>query len=178
MPNILPAQAVPDFTVPLINGGEFTLSEQLGENFTLLLFYRGLHCPICKMQLRELQRKLGDFAERGIKVVAISMDSQERAQKSSDEWDIKEITLGYGLSEEQARSFNLYVSAGRPDSAEPAIFSEPALLLVKPDQTLYFASIQSMPFTRPPFDQLLQGVDYALANDYPARGELAERALA
>ena len=178
MPNILPAQAVPDFTVPLINGGKFTLSDQLGENFTLLLFYRGLHCPICKMQLRELQRKLGDFAERGIKVVAISMDSQERAQKSSDEWDIKEITLGYGLSEEQARSFNLYVSAGRPDSAEPAIFSEPALLLVKPDQTLYFASIQSMPFTRPPFDQLLQGVDYALANDYPARGELAERALA
>ena len=178
MPNILPTQAVPDFTVPLINGGKFTLSDQLGENFTLLLFYRGLHCPICKMQLRELQRKLGDFAERGIKVVAISMDSQERAQKSSDEWDIKEITLGYGLSEEQARSFDLYVSAGRPDSAEPAIFSEPALLLVKPDQTLYFASIQSMPFTRPPLDQLLQGVDYALANDYPARGELAERALA
>ncbi len=174
MPNILPTQAVPDFTVPLIDGGEFKLSEQLGENFTLLLFYRGVHCPICKMQLRELQRKLGDFAERGINVVAISMDSMERAQKSSDEWDIKDLTLGYGLSEQQARDFDLYISSGRPDSEEPDIFSEPALLLVKPDQTLYFASIQSMPFTRPPLDQLLQGVDFALANNYPARGELAK----
>lgn len=174
MPNILPTQAVPDFTVPLIDGGEFKLSEQLGENFTLLLFYRGVHCPICKMQLRELQRKLGEFAERGINVVAISMDSKERAQKSSDEWDIKDLTLGYGLSEQQARDFDLYISSGRPDSEEPDIFSEPALLLVKPDQTLYFASIQSMPFTRPPLDQLLQGVDFALANNYPARGELAK----
>lgn len=174
MPNILPTQAVPDFTVPLIDGGEFKLSEQLGENFALLLFYRGVHCPICKMQLRELQRKLGEFAERGINVVAISMDSKERAQKSSDEWDIKDLTLGYGLSEQQARDFDLYISSGRPDSEEPDIFSEPALLLVKPDQTLYFASIQSMPFTRPPLDQLLQGVDFALANNYPARGELAK----
>ncbi|NVD27843.1 AhpC/TSA family protein [Parasphingorhabdus flavimaris] len=174
MPNILPTQAVPDFSVPLIGGGTFELSEQLGDNFTLLVFYRGVHCPICKMQLRELQRKLGDFEKRGINVVAISMDSQERARKSSDEWDIKDVTLGYGLSEEQARAFDLYISSGRPDSEEPEVFSEPALLLVKPDQSLYFASIQSMPFTRPPLDELLKGIDYALENDYPARGELAQ----
>ena len=41
-------------------------------------------------------------------------------------------------------------------------------------ERLCSASIQSMPFTRPPLDQLLQGVDYALENDYPARGELAK----
>lgn len=175
MPNILPAQAVPDFTVPLIDGGKFQLSQRLGDNFTLLLFYRGVHCPICKMQLRELQRKLGDFAERGITVVAISMDSKERAQKSVDEWDVDELLLGYGLSEDQARDYDLYISSGRPDSQEPEIFSEPAMLLVKHDQTLYFASIQSMPFTRPPLDQLLQGIDFALKNDYPARGELAKK---
>ncbi|MGB5722890.1 MAG: peroxiredoxin-like family protein [Parasphingorhabdus sp.] len=178
MPNILPTRPVPDFTVPMTDGGQFQLSQRLGVNFTLLLFYRGRHCPICKMQLRELQRKLGDFAERGITVVAISMDDQERALKSVDDWDVKDVLVGYGLSEDLARDLDLYVSSGRPGSDEPEIFSEPALLLVKPDQTLYFASIQSMPFTRPPLDQLLQGIDYALANDYPARGELAESALA
>lgn len=178
MPNLLPTRAVPDFTVPLIDGGQFQLSQRLGDNFTLLLFYRGLHCPICKMQLRELQRKLSDFAERKITVVAISMDDKERAQKSADDWDVNDVLLGYGLSEDLARNLGLYISSGRPGSDEPEIFSEPALLLVKPDQTLYFASIQSMPFTRPPLDQLLQGIDYALANDYPARGELPESALA
>ena len=175
MPNILPTQTVPDFTVPLIDGGKFQLSQRLGDNFTLLLFYRGVHCPICKMQLRELQRKLGDFAERGITVVAISMDDKERAQKSADEWEIDDLLLGYGLSEEIARDLGLYISSGRPGGKEPTIFSEPAMLLIKPDQSLYFASIQSMPFTRPPLDQLLHGIDFALANDYPARGELAKK---
>lgn len=172
MSKLLPTQTVTDFTVPMTDGGQFQLSQRAGDNFTLLLFYRGLHCPICKAQLRDLQRKLGDFAERGVTAVAISMDDAERAQKSVEDWGIDELMLGYGLSEEMARKLGLYLSAGRPDSPEPAIFSEPALFLVRPDQTLYFASVQSMPFTRPPLDQLMMGIDYALADDYPARGEL------
>ncbi len=176
MSKLVPTQAVPDFTVPMTDGGKFQLSQRLGENFTLLLFYRGVHCPICKMQLLDQQRRLREFTKRGITVVAISMDDKERAQKSAAEWGIDELMIGYDLGENLARDFGLYISSGRPDSAEPSVFSEPALLLVKPDQTLYFASIQSMPFTRPPLDQLLQGIDYAIESGYPARGSLAARA--
>ncbi|OAN99529.1 alkyl hydroperoxide reductase [Sphingomonadales bacterium EhC05] len=178
MSKLIPTQNVPDFAVPMTDGGKFQLSQRLGENFTLLLFYRGLHCPICKMQLRDLQHNIGKFAKRGIDVVAISMDDQQRASKSAEDWGIDELMLGYGLSEDDARALGLYISKGRPGSPEPTVFSEPALILVKPDQSLYFASVQSMPFTRPSLDQLLQGIDYALANDYPARGELAQAALA
>jgi len=178
MPRLLPAKAVPDFTLPMTDGGKFQLSQRLGGNFTLLLFYRGAHCPICKMQLHDLQHRLADFAKRGITVVAISMDDRQRAQKSAEDWGIDELMVGYGLDEDLARELGLYISSGRPGSAEPTLFSEPALLLVKPDQTLYFASIQSMPFTRPPLDQLLQGIDYAIASGYPARGALAARASA
>ncbi len=178
MSKLIPTHPVPDFTVPMTDGGQFQLSKRLGENFSLLLFYRGLHCPICKMQLRDLQRRLGDFAERGVTVVAISMDNKERASESAQEWGLDELMLGYGLGEKMARELGLYLSKGLPGGKEPAIFSEPALMLVRPDQTLYFASIQTMPFTRPPLDQLLQGIDYALEHDYPARGELGEPALA
>ncbi|SIN96968.1 Peroxiredoxin [Parasphingorhabdus marina DSM 22363] len=173
MSKMIPNQTVPDFTVPMTDGGQFQLSQRAGDNFTLLLFYRGLHCPICKGQLRDLQRKLEDLAERGVTAVAISMDEQKRAEQSASNWGIDELMLGYGLSEETARELGLYLSAGRPDSSEPELFSEPALFLVRPDRTLYFASVQSMPFTRPPLDQLIMGIDYALANDYPARGEIA-----
>ncbi|MEP3224677.1 MAG: peroxiredoxin-like family protein [Parasphingorhabdus sp.] len=172
MPVAIPTEKLPDFTVPLTDGGRFQLSQRAGDNFTLLLFYRGLHCPICKTQLRDLQKKLSDFAERGVTAVAISMDEESRAQESAEKWGIDELLLGYGLAETTARALGLYLSAGRPDSAEPMLFSEPALFLVRPDQTLYFASIQSMPFTRPPLDQLLMGIDYALAHNYPARGEV------
>lgn len=173
MSRLLPTKTIPDFTLPMTDGGKFQLSQRLGDNFTLLLFYRGLHCPICKMQLRELQRHLGDFARRAITVVAISMDSKERAQQAAQEWGMDDLMIGYGLDEDLARDFGLYISSRRPGSEEPKIFSEPALLLVKPDQTLYFASIQSMPFTRPSLDQLLQGIDYAIESGYPARGALA-----
>jgi hypothetical protein len=54
---------------------------------------------------------------------------------------------------------------------EPEHFIEPALFRVKPDSTLYSASIQSMPFARPEFDALLKGIKYILKKDYPARGE-------
>lgn len=178
MSRLLPARAVPDFTVPMTDGGKFQLSQRLGDNFTLLLFYRGLHCPICKMQLRDLQDRLRDFAKRGITVVAVSMDNKQRAQQAAEEWRLEDLMIGYGLSESLARDLGLYISSGRPGSDEPRVFSEPALLLVKPDQTLYFASIQSMPFTRPSLDQLLQGIDHAIESGYPARGALAAHASA
>ena len=52
------------------------------------------------------------------------------------------------------------------------MFVEPALFLVRPDRTLYYASVQSMPFGRPCFDEMLRGIEKAIARDYPARGEV------
>jgi hypothetical protein len=54
---------------------------------------------------------------------------------------------------------------------EPALFSEPGLFLVRPDGTLYYAAVQTMPFARPHFDELIGALDFAIAKDYPARGE-------
>ena len=172
MPNILPNTQAPALSVPLVGGETFDIASQSPENFTLLLFYRGLHCPICKGQLRDLQNNLDELDKRGIEAVAISMDSEERASKSKEDWGLDKIDLAYGLSEEQARSYGLYLSHGINEK-EPALFSEPGLFLVRTDGTIYFASIQSMPFTRPALKELLMGVDYALQNNYPARGEVA-----
>jgi hypothetical protein len=55
---------------------------------------------------------------------------------------------------------------------EPALFSEPGLFLVRADGTLYFASVQTMPFARPRFVDVVAALDYVIANDYPARGEV------
>jgi hypothetical protein len=33
--------------------------------------------------------------------------------------------------------------------------------------------VQSMPFTRPPLDELLMGISYARSHGYPARGTLS-----
>ena len=169
MTALLPDSPVPALSLPLVGGGTFDLAKSDAENFTLLVFYRGLHCPICKKQLNDLQDHLGKFSDRGVKTVAISMDAGERAEQSKEEWGLSELDMAYGMDEATARRFGLYISTGISDK-EPDTFSEPGLMLVRPDGRLYMASVQSIPFTRPPLDELLQGIDYALNKDYPPRG--------
>jgi len=75
-----------------------------------------------------------------------------------------------------ARAWGLYISTGRGTTSagveEPALFSEPGLFLVRPDRTLYFTSVQTMPFARPHFSDILAALDFVIAKDYPARGEV------
>lgn len=167
-----PGDVTPDLDLPLTIDARFKLSDQSPENFTMLVFYRGKHCPICKKYLTELGHRLDDFTERGINVFAISMDSAERAQVSHEEWDTGDLPLAHSLTEDEARQWGLYISEKRPGSEEPEKFSEPGLFLLRPDRTLHFAVVQNAPFTRPDLDQLLSGIDYTTKNDYPTRGTL------
>jgi peroxiredoxin len=142
----------------------------------MLVFYRGLHCPICSKYLAELEKLASDFAETGVGILALSSDGEERAKQAVEDWGLNNTNLGYDLSVEQARSWGLHRSAGRGKTSigieEPAEFSEPGLFLVRPDSTLYWAQISTMPFARPHFREVLGALSFALANDYPARGEL------
>ena len=75
-----------------------------------------------------------------------------------------------------ARQWGLFVSTGRGKTSigfeEPALLSEPAIYLVRPDVTLYFGSVQTMPFARPHFADILGAIDMVVAKSYPARGEV------
>ena len=167
-----PGQPVPALDLPLTIEARFELEKQDPENFTMLVFYRGKHCPICKKYLTELGGKLDEFTDKGINVFAISMDSPERAAVSHEEWDTHDLPLAHSLSEEKAREYGLYISEKREGSEEPDMFSEPGLFVVKPDGTLHFAVVQSAPFTRPDLDDLLEGLEFTMDKGYPTRGTL------
>ena len=177
MPRPLPRQPVPALKVPTLAGGQWTLSERHPEHFTLVVFYRGLHCPICSGYVKQLDRMVPDFESRGVEPIAISSDVEARARQAADSWRLERAPVGYGLDLDSARAWGLYVSTGRGMTSagveEPAQFSEPGLFLVRPDGTLYYAAVQSMPFARPHFDELVKALDFAIAKDYPARGEAA-----
>lgn len=175
---LLPNQTVPPLRVDLAGRGQFDLASEKPSNFTLVVFYRGLHCPICKTQLKELESKLDDFEKRGVAVVAVSTDSRERAEQTRERWGLSRLRIGYGLPLAAARRWGLYVSSGHGKTSagvdEPALFSEPAIYLVRPDGTLYFGSAQTMPFARPHFSDVLTAIDFVVKNNYPARGEVAD----
>jgi len=161
--------------VNLVGGGTWSLSDQQPQNFTLIVVYRGLHCPICRPYLSELNRSLEEFVKRGVSVIALSSDTQERADQTKEEWGLFDLALGYGMEIDTARDWGLYISSSRGKTStgvmEPDLFSEPGLFLVRPDGTLYAASYQTMPFARPHFKELLTALDFIISKDYPARGE-------
>jgi alkyl hydroperoxide reductase subunit AhpC len=125
--------------------------------------------------LKELERLTPAFAERGVETIAISSDGEVRARQMAEKIAAKNLRVGYGLELRAAREWGLYISASRGKSSidieEPPIFSEPGVFLIKPDQTIYYLSVQSMPFVRPNFGEMVQALDYIIKNDYPARGE-------
>jgi peroxiredoxin len=48
---IKPGTPAPALDLPLIGGGRFRLADQQPGAFTLVVFYRGCHCPICRPYL-------------------------------------------------------------------------------------------------------------------------------
>ena len=169
----LPDTTPPALSIPLLSGGSWTLSDQADEKFTIVVFYRGHHCPICKTQLKEIDALVNQATEQGVGVVALSMDTEERARATLEEIGTSKLAIGYGMDEATARAWDLYVSAGRPDTKEPSRFSEPGMFVIGSNGRIFFAQTQSAPFTRPDFGKLLNGLKFASDNNYPARGTLA-----
>ena len=172
---LVPRQTTPGLTLPTLDHGQFDLSAETAERGTVICFYRGLHCPICATYLTELQKRTADFAERGVATIAISSDGEGRARDMAKKIGADTLRFGYDLPLAVAREWGLYISTSRGKTSigieEPALFSEPGLFMVKPDQTLYYGSVQTMPFVRPHFSELVGALDFAIKNNYPARGE-------
>lgn len=172
---LMPRQKAPDLVLPLVGGATFKLSGQTSPRGTVVTFYRGLHCPICATYLKELERLTPEFEKRGIGTVAVSSDDAERASAMAQKVGAVALRFAYGLPLAMARQWGLYISTSRGKTSigieEPALFSEPGLFLINQDLTVYYLSVQSMPFVRPHFAELLAAVDFAIDKNYPARGE-------
>lgn len=172
---LTPRKIAPHLTLDTVAHGRFDLASETPERFTLVCFYRGLHCPVCANYLKELERLSPEFAKRGVGTIAISSDAEERAREMARKIGAENLRIAYGFELNRAREWDLFISAARGKSSigieEPPLFSEPGVFLVRPDQTIYYISVQSMPFVRPNFTEMLQAVDYVIQTDYPARGE-------
>ncbi len=171
MTRIIPGTQVPALDVPLVGGGRWTLAERAGELFTVIEFYRGLHCPRCARRLQEIDGRLDELAQRGAVFFALSTDTEERAQRSVKEWGLGNLAVGYGLSLDEARSWGLAISESIAEK-EPYPFCEPGLFIVRPDGELYLSYITTAPFLRPDYDVLIECLDFTIRRDYPARGTL------
>ncbi len=79
-----PGHLAPELTGTTADGGSFELRAD-GKQATVLVFYRGLHCGICRERLRELEAHRSAYREAGADVVAVSAEAQQEVTRTPAE---------------------------------------------------------------------------------------------
>ena len=161
----VPRAPAPALELPTVAGDTWRLAECEPSRFTMIVFYRGLHCPICADHLRDLEGKLDEFQARGVEAIAVSTDSGDRARETARRWGLEKLAIGYDLAIDRARDWGIYVSSGRGTTSagveEPPLFNEPGL--------------DCSWFVRPNLRELLKSLDYIIEIGYPLRSRTARR---
>ena len=166
---LTPGAQVPALKLPLVGGGTFDLSQESPENFTMILFYRGLHCPVCANYIGGMAALLEEYEAAGFSVVVASMNDKALAEQAAKDWNLGRTRVAYDVTVEDAKNWGLWISKAFKD-VEADIFVEPGLFWVRPNGELYLVDISNMPWARPDLKFLVSKVGYALENNYPARG--------
>src|SRR5438046_699535 len=83
----VPDDTMPAFEAGLVGGRSWRLAEEHPSKLALLVFYHGLHCPICRKWLGTLERAVPRFNQHGVSVIALSCDTSERAERAKSEWN-------------------------------------------------------------------------------------------
>ncbi|MEM8579221.1 MAG: redoxin domain-containing protein [Pseudomonadota bacterium] len=163
------ASPFPHITIPQLGEGTLTLGAPQGRGWQMVVIYRGLHCPICKRYLGELQGMLDDFHAADVDVLVASGDPEDKARAFADEVGLT-MPLGYGLTPAQMAELGLYISDPRSPQETDRPFAEPGLFVINGDGHLQITDISNAPFARPDLGGILRGITFIREKAYPIRG--------
>lgn len=170
-----PGTQFPEITIDKLGGGTLTLGKaSAGNDWQMIVVYRGKHCPICTRYLKEVNDVVAPLKELSIEVVAVSADSEARAVEQIALVG-PEFAVGYGLSVPQMQDMGLYITGPRDGVDVDGPFAEPGLFVVNEHGELRMVDIATVPFFRPQLTSLVGGLKYVrgLAAGSPATGTFA-----
>src|SRR5258705_13418706 len=85
---VIPGDTMPAIDARLASGGKWALASEKSEKLSLLAFYRGIFCPICRNWVADLDRLVPEFEKRGVSVIALSCEKKEGAEKAVKDWEL------------------------------------------------------------------------------------------
>jgi peroxiredoxin len=166
-------QRAPDATLDDLSGKKQTLSNLYAVGPTFVVFYRGGWCPFCNLQLHELAAAKAEFDKRGVRLVAISVDTPTEEAKTQSKDGVpfpmlsdsklvahKAFKVVHATSEEEQKKMAGFGVDLRAYSGEAhASFAIPSVFLVDKAGMIRFAHVDEDFKTRPSAKQLLGVVD-------------------
>ncbi|MGE7115085.1 peroxiredoxin-like family protein [Lysinibacillus sp. NPDC047702] len=96
----------PDFTLVNSTGQKITLSEEIVKGPVVLIFYRGIWCPFCNLELKAYQRMNDDIKATGGQLIAVSPQTPNHSSSVQDKNELNFHVLS-DLQNQTAEKYNL-----------------------------------------------------------------------
>lgn len=161
-------EGAPDFDLPNAFGKRVSLSKELKSGVVVIKFYRGEWCPICNLDLREIQENISQIRAFGASLLAISPQEPDNALtitennnlgfevlSDADQEVIKAFNLQFdpGADYHKRRDLTLLNGDGSRNLPVPATF------IVNTNQIIEAAHVNPDYTQRMPLSQILQVLD-------------------
>ena len=180
---MLVTKKAPDFTATTVLGDNqivdnFTLSENFGENGTVLFFYPLDFTFVCPSEIIAFDHRLDEFKSRGINVIGVSVDSQF----SHFAWKNTDVKNG-GIGQVRfplVADLNKQISENYDVLLNDSVALRGSFLIDK-DGTVRHAVINDLPLGRN-IDEMIRMVDTMIfTNEYgevcPAGWQKGDKAM-
>ena len=166
---LVPGQMAPDLRFQTLGHGLYDLARDAPPGGTLVIFHRGQFCKWGRNALKEIDDRIGDFAIRGLRVVALSVDSAETTALLQQGMQLIRLPLGHSANPDAIGSaWAPYITTHSTEDGAPPRHFEPAQIWVKSDGTIGLCAYQSAPNLWPDATSTLRAIDTTLR--HPARG--------
>lgn len=166
---LVPGQSAPALRFETLGHGPYDLAEGAPPGGTFVAFHRGRFCKWGRNALKELDDRIGDFAIRGMRVVALSADDRATTAQLQEGMQLIRLPLGHSVDAAAlAASWGPYLTATATEEGAPALHFEPALFWIRADGTVGLCCYQSAPNLWPDATSVLRAID--TTGRHPARG--------
>jgi peroxiredoxin len=91
-----PGDPFPRLTISTTDGDSVAIPDAFAGDFAVVLFNRASWCPYCNAQLRAFERASQTLADKGIRVVSLSVDDKEAATALVAKHKLT-FPVGYGV---------------------------------------------------------------------------------
>lgn len=130
----------PDLVVDTVGHGRWCLTEDVPPQGTFIAFVTDITCKITRHHLKELDDRIGDFAIRGVRMVAISPQGPAASRALVQEMQLTRLPVGHSVDPVHlARDWGMTAPQGQSGSGHiwvrsngdigvAALYSHPALL--------------------------------------------------
>lgn len=98
---------LPEFSLKDVDGN-IVSSKDMGEQSSLIMFYRGNWCPLCMAQIKEVAAQYRELESRGIKIYMVSPQSEGNTKGLAKRFD---VNMNFLIDEDNKAADTLQIKA-------------------------------------------------------------------